>query len=75
MTEKPTRVHGRCGRRETRSGHRGTMDGADIGADVGADVGADIVAGEAMFPSLPWGVVLGPRVYNYRTAPGSRRTH
>lgn len=46
MTEKPTRVHGRCGRRETRSGHRGTMDGADIGADVGAD----IVAGEAMFP-------------------------
>ena len=58
MTEKPTRVHGRCGRRETRSGHRGTMDGADMGADVGADVGADIVAGEAMFPSLHWGVEL-----------------
>lgn len=72
MTEKPTRVHGRCGRRETRSGHRGTMDGADIGADVGADIGADVVAGEAMFPT---GVVLGPRVYNYRMAPGSRRTH
>ena len=50
MTEKPTRVHGRCGRRETRSGHRGTMDGADVGADVGAD----IVAGEAS----DWGVEL-----------------
>ena len=55
LTEKPTRVPGRCGRREIRSGHRGTIDGASIGAN--------IVADDAMFPSLPrrarnWGVAL-----------------
>ena len=46
---------GRCGRREIRSGHRGTIGGASIGAN--------IVADDAMFPSLPrrarnWGVAL-----------------